>query len=162
MNITISGLSNADKHLATGRFDALLSIGHPTAGQHCEGRVLHNCIVDTSDMTPNMPRTEPLPPIEAVIEVIEWARTISEEATVLIHCKHGNCRSTALAIIMLLAKGWNARDAVRRVYATRKRCTPNWYILAMGDHLLGTNALGHIRDRKLPLKSSRRDMQVPQ
>jgi predicted protein tyrosine phosphatase len=156
MNFTICKYKTAEEHLDTGEYDAMISISVPERNQRPEGRTGKDLLLDFWDVTPTCCRNKPLPSAEDVIKVIKFARE-TECENILIHCHAGRSRSTACAIIFLIVKGLSDEEAVKAVFANRRRSTPNWHVLAIADHLLGTNTL-HICRTSYKVKSSRRDL----
>lgn len=157
VNIQTSSLRWADKWLGGQEggepFDALVSIGKPANEEHCSLRATRNLLVDFYDVTPTNPKGHPLPEASHIELLLNFARGGSNGERVLIHCKMGRSRSTACAVLYYMAKGVPACGAVSKVIACCQKAKMNWYILALGDAILRTNALGYCRDNGIPLKN---------
>lgn len=162
--IIVSSLKDADQKLEAAEnsglpFTHLLSIGKPGGTEHCLKRTGNDLLIDFWDTTPtSMKRRMCLPPVQIVSEIIEWGLQIPHKAKLLVHCKQGRSRSTACSIVIGVAMGMEIPEIVHDIYSNNKKATPNWYILSVADQLMETNILGYIRDQKLPLKSSRREV----
>ena len=168
IDITISSLRRADAHLATGKFDALLSISGPDKDKHCTRRTGNDLLLKLWDTTPVVKSRRPLPTAGDVVKIIRWAQALPEDARVLVHCAAGRSRSTAAAAIVLASGNsegenwawWYSESVMEAVYEAAPKATPNWYLLAMADELLGTNMLGYCRHNERPLKKTKRDVRL--
>ena len=177
MMITIYRWRDADKHMDKTDYDVLISIGWK-GENHCTKRASNNFIGDVRDVTPLSCRGDHQALLvdapNMVVDLIRFGRTfnpmhrkdgtamIFEESTNIIsHCQAGVSRSTACALIFLVAAGWFADDAIKYVYDSRgSKCQPNWYFLAIADRLMNTNILGTCQAQGRKLKSTRRDLKV--
>ena len=158
MRLTISSLRRADWHLRRKRYDALVSIGYKGV-EHCTERAKRNLLLDFYDVTPVSHRhRDELPTVENVVELIRFSQSLECKSSVLFHCKQGRSRSTASAIIALLAREAPEEKACNMVYEAAPRATPNWFLLSIADQLLGTNVLGYCRSTGRKLKAARRDI----
>lgn len=165
--ITICRLVDADRLLADYPYDILISLGHK-GSEHCNLRAEHNFIDSCRDLTPLAHRDDyeelasTIPTL--VKNLIQFARTTKFNLryhSLLSHCKKGQSRSAAAAIIFLVASGVPENKAIKVVYESRgNKCHPNWYMLSIADQLMSTNILGNCRLGKRTLKTTRRDMKL--
>lgn len=77
------------------------------------------------------------PTREQVQELLEWARCIPDEDTLVVHCFAGVSRSTAAAIAILADRLGNANAAVQRIKSVRPQLCPNPVITKFADEILG-------------------------
>ena len=164
--ITICRWRSADKFLAEHKYDFLISAGWRGV-KHCTLRAKHNYIVDVRDVTPLHSRGDHeallVDAPNAVVGAIRFGREHAGDGPfdLLSHCHLGVSRSTALALVFLVARGISEHDAIHAVYSSRgDKCKPNWYFLTIADQLMGTNILGACRAQGRRLKSTRRDLKI--
>jgi predicted protein tyrosine phosphatase len=163
--ITICGWRDADRLMEESEYDVLISIGNE-GKRHCSSRVEHNFIADVSDVHPLCHKNDKKAMLidipQTVVKLIKFARGLDPEPlNVISHCRAGSCRSTASALIFMVARGMDQEKAVDMVYSSRgETCAPNWYFLAIADRLMETNILGTCQSQGRKLKSSRRDLKL--
>lgn len=82
------------------------------------------------------------PTIDQVRQIIDWSRTIPDDASLLVHCEAGISRSTA-AMMVILTDQYNGdfEKANRKVRSIRYGACPNLRICFFGDVLLKANGL---------------------
>jgi Predicted protein tyrosine phosphatase len=122
------------------RYDAVLTIEDPGqrnplrfhVAPHPEHLVMKFEDVDFAEPTVALPREE------HVAAAIEFGRR-HREGSVLVHCKAGIARSTALALAIIADRMGHGREheAVAELLLVRPEAVPNLLILSMADKLLG-------------------------
>jgi Predicted protein tyrosine phosphatase len=135
--ISVTSLNKAKRKKR--RFGAVVTIEDP--GQrnplrfhhspHPEHLVLKFEDIDFVDPTIALPREE------HVLAVLDFGRKHAER-DILVHCKAGIARSTAMALALLadrLGKGYE-REAVDHLLNVRPEAIPNLVILGMTDRIL--------------------------
>lgn len=138
--VTVTTLNRAKR--TKRRHDAVLTIEDPGqrnplrfhVSPHPEHLVMKFEDVDFAESTLALPREE------HVAAALDFGRR-HRDSTMLIHCKAGIARSTALALAIIadrLGEG-REKDAVAEMLAVRPEAVPNLLILSMADDLLGRN-----------------------
>lgn len=137
-NIKVASLSTATK--IKRRFDAVLTAEDPGmrnglrfhSHPHPDHLVLK--FEDVDDPVPGIA----LPDIRHVEAAVAFGREHAS-GSVLVHCKAGVARSSALALALIsdrLGSGFE-REAVTFLLATRPVAVPNLLVLEMADRVLG-------------------------
>lgn len=100
-----------------------------------------NC-TDTHDLT-----NSKAPSKQLVADILEWAKTLPENANLLVHCYAGISRSTSIAMAIMVQKyGVKAIDhAIDHISSMRRVCAPNKLITQYADELLGCNGEFHFK-----------------
>jgi predicted protein tyrosine phosphatase len=162
--ITICNFQEADTLMEKNEYDVLLSFFWKP--QHaCQSQATHTFKGNVRDAHP-MDHLNDSKQVMKVIprvikELIFFARELPKDLKVISHCRAGRCRSTAGAIIFLVARGMSEEDAIEQVYTIRGRlCAPNWYFLVIADRYMGTNILGTCQGQGRKLKSFRKDRRL--
>jgi len=159
IHVTIASLKTADKLLADGAYDALVSIGFD-GKEHCELRTGTDCVMDFYDVTPvSIRHRDRLPTAGDAMELIAFGRKLWDGARVLSHCKQGRSRSTAAALILYMAHGLTSVEAAGKLFTEFPKSQPNWHLLGIADHLLDTNCLGVCRTH-WQVKRTRRELKL--
>lgn len=143
VQVKCCSLKYAPKLLATGKFTACISIGHPNGTEHVEGpcpRLRLN--LNVADVTPFRGTMRPLFTAEQCMELIDFARALPADANVLIHCKQGRSRSTAAMLILLVALKIAESVAIKLLLAETPKANPNGWMLRVADAILGTKLFG--------------------
>ena len=147
MKIRIASYRRARKRIERGeRLDALVSICGPNnekiltplPGQ-TEMLYLH---LPMNDVLPHRKAYKGLPTGNDVLKIIEFARSLPEDASVLVHCAAGRSRSPAAGIIMLAATGTLSRMAVQQIFDSAPKSNPNGWILKLADVILDSSDRG--------------------
>jgi predicted protein tyrosine phosphatase len=86
--------------------------------------------------------TRPGAPTRGQVEaILAFGRSLPDDATLIVNCHGGICRSTAAALALLTQKlgadQAGIDDAVRHLRASRPRAMPNSLITRFADELLG-------------------------
>jgi predicted protein tyrosine phosphatase len=145
----IASLRFADRILADGKWDALISIGHPNGTENCVRRAPRSLIIGMWDDCPYWRRIRGLPTGEHVLKIIDFARSLNAGDRLLVHCKKGRSRSTASLLIVLAARGVREPEAVEALLANAPKATPNGWLLKLGDALLGTDLFHEAWERRI-------------
>ena len=138
--VTVTTLNRARR--TKRRHDAVLTIEDPGqrnplrfhVSPHPEHLVLKFEDVDFAEPTLALPREE------HVAAALDFGRR-HRDGRVLVHCKAGIARSTALALAIIadrLGEG-REKEAVSELLVVRPEAVPNLLILAMADELLARN-----------------------
>jgi len=126
---TISGWRRADGWLNLGRYDALLSI----SDVGCENRPIGRCnktlLLNLDDTWPGRKESWLPATHDQIATICNFSRIIKDHTMVLCHCGRGRSRSTAAAIIMLIARGIAPEAACKAVFAACPKATPNGWML---------------------------------
>lgn len=77
------------------------------------------------------------PNIDTINYLIEYAKSLPEDAKVFVHCSAGVSRSPAAAIIMTLIEGYNVEIAVDYVFKLKQFCSPNYIMISIADKIMG-------------------------
>lgn len=82
-----------------------------------------------------------------VIQILEWAKKLPDDAIILSHCEAGVSRSTAAAIAILVQKhGIDKIDeCIEWVVSVRPQACPNPLITNWADEILGCNGELHTK-----------------
>lgn len=122
---------------------AVLSIEHPGAEDLESGRAprlarvsqLIQCYWDTETPHPQGPTPE------TVAEGLAFLKERGAKGPVIIHCRQGKARSTAMALAFLAASdpSASADDCVARLKAIRPQAAPNILVVRHADTVLGLN-----------------------
>lgn len=135
----VASLRFADKLLASGKFDALISIGHPNGTENCARRAKWSLMLNMWDITPFRGRRKGLLPIgEDVLKVVEFAQALPAGSRLLVHCKKGRSRSTATLLTALVSRGLGENEAVDALLSQHPRSCPNGWLLKLADAILET------------------------
>lgn len=137
------------------RFDAVLTIEDPNFKQglrfhkrpHPDHLVLELEDLDTPE------DNVALPHMEHVVSALQFGREHTE-GRLLIHCRAGIARSTALALGIIsdrLGAGYE-KEAVQQLLKIRPQAIPNLIILDLADEYLGRD--GHLRQAWLDIENS--------
>ena len=96
------------------------------------------------------------PTIDQIQDILNWGYERREVESMLVHCKAGQSRSTAVAISLFALWGMSDEEAIEHVYANcrpghkigERPFIPNMRILEHADELLGRNLVkaSQIRD----------------
>jgi len=139
MNIIISSLNRADAKIRKYNPDALVSIGAPGGGYHCTETCKEMLTLEMWDTTPlHRGKREGMPRVNDVRMIIRFAHSLRSSDLVLFHCMAGRSRSTAAALIVLATRGSPESMAVDTLLAAAPKSTPNGWLLALADSMLGT------------------------
>lgn len=142
MHITISGWQKADTWLATGRYDAMISISDPGGTKRGTIRTGNDLLLDFHDSWPKRGRKENglATPTDAQ-KIVEFGQELAGKPVcpmVLVHCGRGRSRSTAAAILLLFAAGNKTPEwCCRHVFAIGPKSSPNAWLLELGETALG-------------------------
>ena len=87
------------------------------------------------------------PTIDQIQDILNWGYERREVESMLVHCKAGQSRSTAVAISLFALWGMSDEEAIEHVYANcrpghkigERPFIPNMRILEHADELLGKN-----------------------
>lgn len=144
LSLTICGRDEVQQLLDERRFDALVTIGLQESWKNTPPFVLR---LDFSDQTPWEPDAKNLAASDTVFSLVRFAGQLPESASVLIHCGAGCCRSTASAMVLLVAAGWHDYQAVYEVRKIKQQrnCIPNGWLLKLADAMLDTNLFATCR-----------------
>lgn len=144
LNLTICGRDEVQQRLDERRFDAIISIGCTEVWRNTPPLVIR---LDFSDQTPWEPGAKNLATADTVLELVRFAGQLPDSASVLIHCGAGCCRSTAAAMVLLVAAGWHDYQAVYEVRKIKeyRNCIPNGWLLKLADAMLDTNLFSTCR-----------------
>ena len=82
------------------------------------------------------PGMQHAPTIKDIRNVLFFTEAFSEDDKVLIHCHGGICRSTAVAMLVLIQHGSSIEDAIATVLEARRVAWPNKLVIRLGDVLL--------------------------
>lgn len=74
--------------------------------------------------------------IEHILQIFEEFALFSEEKRVLVHCRAGISRSTAVAIGLLINRGWEIPQAFMQINIQRPMMWPNDLILKHFDDIM--------------------------
>lgn len=85
------------------------------------------------------PGSRHAPTMKDVLNVLEFTKTFQPGDKILIHCHGGICRSTAIAMLMLIQHGFSVEDALNNVLEVRPVAWPNKLIIRLGDVALEQN-----------------------
>ncbi len=144
MKIKPCSLKFAPKFLASGQYQACVSIGHPNGTEHVEGpcpRLRLN--LGVADVTPFRGSLRPMFTGEQCMELIAFAKSLPAHVeNVLVHCKRGRCRSTAAALIIQVARGMDEAAALKQLLEETPKAAPNGWMLRIADAILGTELFG--------------------
>ena len=75
------------------------------------------------------------PSIEHVLAIIEYAKSFTEDDNVLFHCHAGISRSSAGAIIALVSRGMEQKEAMHLVRNIRGAASPNRLMMGHANNL---------------------------
>jgi predicted protein tyrosine phosphatase len=82
----------------------------------------------------------PFAPSEAdAAAVITFARTLPDDARLVVHCHAGVSRSPAAAWIVLVARGASPEAALAEIRRIRPEARPNARLLRLGAEILGVD-----------------------
>lgn len=76
------------------------------------------------------------PKHEQVEKVLRWAKGLPDDSILVVHCHAGISRSTAMAIAILVQRGWTIEAAILHVKSMRKLMAPNPIITKIADSIL--------------------------
>lgn len=151
--VTITTLNRARR--TKRRHDAVLTIEDPGqrnplrfhVSPHPEHLVMKFEDVDFAEPTLALPREE------HVAAALDFGRR-HRDGSMLVHCKAGIARSTALALAIIADRlgGGREKDAVAELLAVRSEAVPNLLILAMADALLARD--GALVDAWMAIENS--------
>lgn len=87
------------------------------------------------------PEYDRAPTKEQVIEILEWAKNLPDDAILLVHCEAGISRSTAIALAILVQdRGVEEIDrCLDWLFAVRPKAAPNPLIAKYADEILNCN-----------------------
>ena len=77
-----------------------------------------------------------LPTVEMVQNVLNWTADLTEDDRLLIHCRAGKSRSTAMMIGILMQHGSGPLDALDSVLARRRIAIPNRLMIKQIDGIM--------------------------
>ena len=139
MEIVIASLRTADRKIAEHKPDCVISIGKPGGLQHCMDPGGGVTFVRLS-MWDTMPtrRRRPLPSSETVWLGVHAVRSV-RPSKLLVHCRAGRSRSTAMALVCLVAMGASEEDAIEQLLVAAPKSDPNGWILCLGDVYLDSH-----------------------
>lgn len=114
----------------------LLTILDPRRSFYMPSRIdrLNFLRLDFEDDTDPHLRSAPQP--HHVSRIIAFARSLPDAARLAVNCEAGVSRSTAGALISLVAQGMAARDAAEYVLLVRPCAAPNQLMLSIADDIL--------------------------
>jgi len=128
-------------------WDALISIGPRDPNklfQYLPPRYVYFAF---NDLTPweekSLDGLDGLATAADVLQLVRFGATLGNCSRVLIHCDVGCCRSTAAAMVLLVAVGWTdhaAVEAIRKL--TGGGGIPNGWLLKLADAIFGTDLFG--------------------
>lgn len=140
MHLTIASRTQAGRLLMTAAWTHLISIGdddRKPAGFHRAERRLRLVFDDIDGESMASIMSGYVPPSEDdIIKIMQFARTMTENSRVLIHCAAGISRSTAAAMIVLMVHGMTQFEALTEVRRIRPVARPNTLMLAIYRGLL--------------------------
>lgn len=80
------------------------------------------------------------PQFEHILRILTWTETLTDADKLLVHCHAGLCRSTAVALLILVQHDVLFGDAMDLIVAQRGSGTwPNKEIVRLGDGLMEKN-----------------------
>lgn len=90
------------------------------------------------------------PKEEHIIQFLEWAKKLPDDAILLVHCEAGVSRSTAAAMAILVQyHGIDKIDeCIQAIHDVRPQCCPNPIITELADRILGCNGEFHSKAQK--------------
>jgi predicted protein tyrosine phosphatase len=77
------------------------------------------------------------PKLSDAVAITWFAKNLPEDARLVVHCHAGISRSPAGAWIVLVAKGWDAEDALLEIKRMRPEAWPNTTLMRLGGTVLG-------------------------
>ena len=85
------------------------------------------------------------PTVEHVKKILEWGKSLPEDAVVLVHCEAGVSRSTAAALAILVQYYGNDKieECIKLLLDVRPIACPNPLITKWADEQLGCNGELH-------------------
>lgn len=137
MQVFVGSKSDAHKLVKRNSAKHVLSILDPgdklflTPRLHACNR-LHLAFDDVLD-----PKDPFAPTLDHVQRLLDWAKNIPDDDTVVVHCFAGISRSTAAAIAILAQLTRDVDAAVAQIAAVRPRLCPNPVISKYADDILG-------------------------
>ena len=101
--------------------------------------LLIHCEDDIDEGTPRGPK------MEHVVQLLEWAKQLPDDAVVLVHCEAGVSRSTAAALAILVQHHGLDKldDCISLLLEVRPQACPNPVITKYADQLLGCDGRLH-------------------
>ena len=136
--ITISGWRWADRHIASKRYGAMVSISDRTGDKRGVERAAHNLLIDFDDSWPGRKdEIHKLATAKDVSSLFEFGRSLPHGTAVLCHCGRGRSRSTAAAIVMLIGHGLSPEEACKAVFACCTKATPNGWVIHLAESMIG-------------------------
>lgn len=144
LEITICAYKDVANLLKINNYDAIISIKNPNKNskwsefkllnrqkkyeKHCKN-VLCMDFLDCDDQLYNAPREH------HINSIIQFAKKISQNNKILIHCMAGISRSSACAMILLQEHGLNSENAYNEIIRVRPQSMPNKYMLKLYEKL---------------------------
>jgi len=103
------------------------------------GSKQHREKFDDFDMPTNLYPDAVLPRLDHIQRVLAFANKFDDDDDVIVHCHAGRCRSSAMAIGILVQAGLSPDEAVEYVFRIRPRSVPNTLVLEHCETALGLN-----------------------
>ena len=94
-------------------------------------------------------------------DILNFTKNLGEQDKILIHCHAGLCRSTAVALLVMLQHGMTEKNALEHLISIRPKAWPNRLVLRLGDALLGTGSVHIVNEwmgKELALRISSEDI----
>lgn len=93
------------------------------------------------DISHEAPEGPSLKIVQKMINIFKLILVNTESPDVLFHCAAGISRSTAAALIFLIAAGWSYQDACKEIYKVRGYTSPNLLMIKYADKILKQNGV---------------------
>lgn len=126
------------------KWDALVSIGPKDPDDLFQYLPPHCVHLSFNDLTPwEEKNLDGLATAADVLKLVCFGESLGNWSRVLIHCGAGCCRSTAAAMVLLVAVGWTdcaAVEAIRKLKGGGG--IPNGWLLKLADAMFGTDLFG--------------------
>lgn len=151
LQLKICGLEDAKGELAEADWQKWVGLvschEHPPHVTFAQYPHKYTAWLDINDLTPwecNPQQAQRLANAYHILKLTELAIALPNHARVLVHCGAGCCRSTAAAMILLVAAGWTDHAAVQKVRALKNGGgIPNGWMLKLADALFGCDLFGY-------------------
>lgn len=91
------------------------------------------------------------PTIEHVSQILEWGKSLPDDAILLVHCEAGVSRSTAAALALLVQHHGieKLQECVAALVDVRPEASPNKLVTKLADDLLGCNGELHAAGERI-------------
>ena len=89
----------------------------------------------------NRPGARNAPKMKHVKAILEFTSQLSQGDRVIIHCHAGLCRSTAVAMLVMIQHGIDPLESLGQLLEIRSCAWPNSLVIRLGDAHLGLGNL---------------------